>query len=418
MNDMTPEDPQAIFNELCRNDFSAFLRKAWPWISGGETLLWNWHLDAIVHELDQVANGNNRRLLINLPPRNAKSKTTSVLWVAWALGRDPTLNFVCVSYSNELSGKLARDCLSVMQSPWYRALFPKTIISSRRSAAYDFETSAGGGRLATSVTGTLTGRGGDIIILDDVIKPEEANSDTARDAVNGWFKSTLSSRLNDKASGAIIFVMQRLHQYDLSGMLLGNGGWRLLSLAAIATEDAVVALTRGRSHHRKEGDILHPEREPLSALEELKASMGSYAFQAQYQQNPVPADGNLIKAEWLVYWSQKPDEELYGQIVQSWDTANKAGTNNDWSVCVTSRVYRNRAYVIDVFRARLEFLELKQAVIDLARKYDAKVLLIEDQASGQQLIQTLRAESPQGVPAPIPCRPELDKNHGLLVSVQ
>ena len=256
-------------------------------------------MEAIAHQLDRVANGDNLRLIVTIPPRNGKSKTISVIWVAWMLGQDPTRNFVCVSYSNELSGKLARDCLSIMQSHWYRELFAHTVISVRRSAAMDFETTRGGGRLATSVTGTLTGRGGDTIILDDVIKPEEANSDTTRNAVNDWYQSTLASRLNDKASGAIILVMQRLHQYDLAGMLLEAGGWYQLRLPAIATEDEVIPLPRGRRYLRRAGELLHPAREPQYVIEALRAAMGSTAFAAQYQQDPVPATGNIIDAGWF-----------------------------------------------------------------------------------------------------------------------
>jgi hypothetical protein len=293
------EDEAAFFRELMRRDFTAFLRKAWPWISGGDAVEWNWHLDAIAHRLERIQQGDCRRLLTTLPPRNGKSKTISIAWVAWMLGRDPTQNFVCVSYSNELSGKLGRDCLSIMQSPWYRELFPRAAISRKRSAANDFETTAGGGRLSTSVTGTLTGRGGDIIILDDVIKPEEANSETIRTSVNEWYRSTLASRLNDKKSGAIIAVMQRLHQYDLAGLLIESGEWELLSLPAIATGREEVPLTRGRIYVRQPGGVLHPAREPRPVLDELKAQMGIYAFAAQYQQNPVPAVGNVIKAAWL-----------------------------------------------------------------------------------------------------------------------
>jgi len=152
------DDPHALLLAYMRQDFGAFLRKAFAWVSAGEPLLWNWHFDAVACELHRVANRRCRRLLVSLPPRNGKSKAISIAWVAWMLGQNPKLNFVCVSYSNELSAKLARDCLAIMQAPWYRELFPRTIISSKRSAAYDFETTAGGGRLATSVTGTITGR--------------------------------------------------------------------------------------------------------------------------------------------------------------------------------------------------------------------------------------------------------------------
>ena len=264
-----PQDPAAFLKEMQRRDFLSFLDRAWPYISGGELVDRNWHFDAMAFRLDLIRLGKSRRLLINLPPRNGKSKTVSIAWVAWMLGQDPSLNFVCVSYSDKLSGNLARDCLTTMQSSWYKELFPRTVI--RRFAAHDFDTTAGGGRLATSVTGSLTGRGGDIIILDDVIKPDEANSEVVREAVNNWYRTTLASRLNNKESGAIICVMQRLHQFDLCGMLLESGHWDHLALAAIATEDEFVPLTRGRSRLRRLGDILHPERESLKTLEEQRA---------------------------------------------------------------------------------------------------------------------------------------------------
>jgi len=409
MTSPLPEDPQALLNELCRHDFTAFLRKGWPWISGGDPIAWNWHLDAIAYRLERIELGEIRRSLINLPPRNGKSKTVSVLWVAWMLGRDPTLNFVCVSYSNELSGKMARDCRAVMEAPWYSDIFPGTVISRTRSAAWDFETTRGGGRLATSVTGTLTGRGGDIIILDDVIKPEEANSQTTREAVNDWFRSTLASRLNDKMTGAILCVMQRLHEHDLSGMLLEQGGWDHLAIPAIATEDRSIMLAAGGVHRLREGDVLHPAREPREVLDELKVAMGSYAFEAQYQQQPLPAEGNLYRREWLLTSPPEIADEQHGEIIQSWDTAIKTGSSNDYSVCVTARVVRRQIHIIDVWRGRVEFPELQHRAVELAQKWHNPTVLIEDRASGQQLIQALRAGDWHGVPNPIGRNPELDK---------
>lgn len=298
-------DPHAAVEELMRRDFGSFLIRAMPHIQGGAALDYNWHIDAIAYQLERVSKGSCRRLIVNLPPRNLKSIMISVAWVAWRLGNDPMLNFVCVSYSNELSAKHARDCRSIMQSRWYHDLFPGTRINGSRSAAHDFETTAGGGRLATSIGGTLTGRGGDIII-DDPIKPDDANSDTARDAVNEWFHSTLASRLNDKKRGAIVTVMQRLHQYDLCGMLIETGDWDVLTLPSIAVEDEIIPLTRGRVHARKTGDILHPSREPYAALMAVKQGVGSINFEAQYQQNPVPAEGNMIRAEWLRVYDHLP----------------------------------------------------------------------------------------------------------------
>lgn len=402
------DDPRAVLNSLLREDFCAFLRKAAPYIMGGSPLMWNWHLDAIAYELERIRCGHNRFLIVNLPPRNLKSIAVSVAWVAWMLGRDPRLSFLCVSYSGELAAKLARLCRAIMMSGWYRELFPRTIISDTRSATHDFETSAGGGRFATSPTGTLTGRGGDIIIIDDPIKPEEALSDTTRMFVNDWFSSTLASRLNDKNKGAIILVMQRLHEEDLAGMLLEQGDWAHLTLPAVATASDIIRLTRGRVHRRTEGDILHPEREGQAALDAMKRTMGSMPFSAQYQQEPVPETGNMLQRTWLKTYTagQLPAQ---GQIVQSWDTASKDAIHNDWSVCITARIVNDTAYIIDVFRKKLEFPALRREAIRLARLHGAQVLLIEDAASGTQLIQTLRAEAASGVPRPIACKSEGDK---------
>lgn len=405
---MLPEDPATFLKEMQRRDFMAFLDRAWPHVRGGQLMMRNWHISAIANQLDRVARGDTRRLIVNLPPRNGKSIIISIAWVAWMLGQDPTLNFVGVSYSNELSGKLARDCLSIMQSPWYRELFPETIISPRRSAAYDFETTRGGGRLATSIAGTLTGRGGDIIILDDVIKPEDVYSEVIREAVNDWYRSTLVSRLNDKTTGAIIGVMQRLHQFDLCGMLLDNGGFDHFSLPAIATQDERIPLMRGQFHFRKAGDILHPEREPIQVLEELRVSMGSAAFAAQFQQDPLPAIGNVFKADWL---KANPDDldPGYGEIVQSWDTGIKTGQTNDYSVCITALIRRKEIHILDVWRGRLEFPDLVKKAVALPRTHNARTTLVEDKASGQQLIQTLRSEDHRGVPMPIARTPLQDK---------
>ncbi len=403
------DDPKAFLSELMRNDFALFLRKAFPWISGGGVLDWNWHLDAIVHRLNSVQDGTALRLLVTLPPRNLKSITISVAWVAWMLGRDPTKNFVCISYSGELAGKLARDCLSIMESHWYRELFPKTLISKKRSAAHDFETSAGGGRMATSITGTLTGRGGDIIIIDDPIKPDEAFSETIRSALNDWYRSTLTSRLNDKRTGAIICVMQRLHANDLAGLILEDGGWSHLNLPAIANESHNIALTRGHIYKRYEGEVLHPMREPYETLMRIKRDQGPIIFEAQYQQDPVPATGNMIQKDWLLHETLDLENIPSGFIVQSWDTASKDGIHNDYSVCITARYYTKKIYIIDVFRRKLTFPDLKEASIRLAREYNAETILIEDAASGTQLYQTLRNEQPNRVALPFKQQPEGDK---------
>ena len=403
-------DQQAFIDEACRNDFMSFLMGSYPRVSGGANLAMNWHLEAVGFQLERVRRGECRRLILNLPPRHLKSFTVSTAWVAWMLGRDPSTNIVCVSYSTELAGKMARDCRAIMMTDWYKRLFPGTVISKTRSATHDFETTKGGGRLATSVGGTLTGRGGDIIVIDDPIKPDEVRSETTRNAVNEWFSSTLATRLNDKNTGAIITVMQRLHQYDLCGMLLEEGGedWTQLALPAIAETDAIIPLTGKRLHHRREGEILHPARESVDTLATMKAALGSIYFAAQYQQNPVPAHGNIVKDNWLMTYDDIPTAPV-GQVVQSWDTASKEGVFTDWSVCITTRIINRKVYVLDVWRKKVEFPELRKAAIELAQRFQAHVMLIEDQSSGTQLYQSLLNDTPNGVPTPTRRKPEGDK---------
>lgn len=273
---------------------------------------------------------------------------------------------------------------------------------------HDFETTAAGGRLSTSITGTLTGRGGDYIIVDDAHKPDEVTSDVVREAVVEWFFSTLSSRLDQPTAGAIIVVMQRLHQYDLAGML-AERGWPQLSLPAIATCREVVPLTRGRVNIREEGEALAPDFCPLSELRDRERSIGSRLFAAQYQQDPVPAKGNIVKADWLLEYGLAPDATEGGLVVQSWDTASKDDERNDFSVGITALVRGRKVYVLDVWRRKVQFSDLWKACIDLARLHHCQSLLIEDTVNGTALIQRLRNESPSGVPSPIARRPKIDK---------
>ena len=405
------QDPEAFMDELCRRDFVSFVLRAFPIIRGG-VLNPNWHFDAVAHALDEVSAGRTRGLVVTLPPRHLKSMLISVFWVAWKLGHNPALRFVCVSYSNELSSALARDCRALMQSAWYQRLFPRTRIRASRSAVHDFETTSAGGRLSTSITGTLTGRGGDYIIVDDAHKPDEVTSDVIREAVVEWFFSTLSSRLDRPTQGAIIVVMQRLHQYDLAGML-AERGWPQLSLPAIATSREIVPLTRGRVHVREEGEALAPGFFPIDELHARKKSIGSRLFAAQYEQDPVPAEGNIVKAHWLLEYLQLPDRAGGGIIVQSWDTASKDDERNDYSVCITALVIGRKVYILDVWRRKVQFSDLWKAAIELARLHKCQSLLIEDTVNGTALIQRLRNEPPQGVPSPIPRRPKIDKRARL-----
>src|SRR5262245_14092959 len=194
----------------------------------------------------------------------------------------------------------------VVDAPWYRALFPR--MQPARDSGSELVTTDSGSRYATSVGGTLTGRGADLIIVDDPLKAEEAMSEPARRRVIDWYAGTLVSRLNDKEHGPIVVVMQRLHENDLAGYLLGQGGWEHLDLPAIAFSDSVIPLGHGREMRRRAGDILHAQRESEEALDRIKAEIGSLMFSAQYQQQPIPLEGNLIRREWFRCYDRLPKE--------------------------------------------------------------------------------------------------------------
>ena len=234
-------------------------------------------------------------------------------------------------------------------------------------------------------------------------------SEVTRKKVINWYANTLSSRLNNKETGAIVLVMQRLHEEDLAGHLLEAGGWEHLSLPAIAETEEVIALGVNRKHTRQPGEALHPERENTARLEQLKAVMGSAVYSAQYQQAPVPAEGLYVKRDWLKRYETVPEKQPGDLIVQSWDTASKNGPLNDYSACITALVRKQKIFVHDAYRGKLLFPDLRRKLEALAKKFGADTLLIEDAASGAQLIQQLRHDRPNGIPSPIPRKPENDK---------
>ena len=233
----------------------------------------------------------------------------------------------------------------------------------------------------------------DILIIDDPLKPDDAMSEVARNNANHWIMHTAMSRLNDKKAGAVIIIMQRLHEDDLVGYVQDLDHWKVLSLPAIAEKEQryeYETLYGTQEQVRHVGDVLHPEREPLEVLDKIKQNLGEYNFAGQYQQSPAPMGGGMFKAEWFRYYSPHELSLGNGQLIQSWDTANKESEFADYSVCTTWKAHDNVYYLLDVFRARLNYPTLKQRVIQKNEEYQPDVILIEDKASGTQLIQELR----------------------------
>jgi predicted phage terminase large subunit-like protein len=401
------QENQAVLDAVLRKDLGTFVAKVFQTVSPGDRYLHNWHIDAIVHELMQVHHGQSRRLIVTQPPRSLKSICTSVAYVAWSLGHDPSLRFACVSYSHELTATFARQFRAVVTSDWYRALFPTMRLA--KDTETECVTTKGGGRFAVPVGGSFTGRGADVIIIDDPMKAGDAQSENARRNVNDWYGATLLSRLDDKESGAIILVAQRLHEDDLAGKLLRDGGWRHLDLPAIADDDQEIAIGPGIVHRRSKGEVLHPERESLAVLDDIKREMGSLTFSAQYLQRPVPLEGNLIKRDWFKWDDSVPSREPGAEVIQSWDLASTTGETNDYSVCTTWLAVKRQYHLLDVWRGRLEFPYLKQRLIALAGEHRPNRILIEEMGPGLHLIQDFIANPVAGVPMPIGIKPEGDK---------
>jgi predicted phage terminase large subunit-like protein len=378
---------------ILRQDLTSFIERSFYELHPGQSLELAPHIELIATKLEAVRRGEIKRLIINLPPRHLKSHCVSVAFVAWMLGHEPSKHIICASYGQDLANEMAALTRTLIGSPLFRALFGS--ILGGRQAVDDFGTVAGGRRLATSVGGVLTGRGADMIIIDDPQKADDALSESSRKATHTWFDNTLLSRLNDKRDGAIIIVSQRLHQDDLVGHVLEQGEWQVLALPAIAEveECHVIESPFGRRYWRRSpGDLLHASREDTQSLSATRQTIGEFSFSSQYQQNPIPRDGAIVKFDWLKYYEPGEQPAKFTAIIQSWDTANKSGELNDYSVCTTWGVIHKKYFLLDVCRKRLDYPGLKREVKGLREQYKPNRILIEDKASGTQLIQELKSE--------------------------
>lgn len=399
---MSKIDRRDVRRALLRQDLSSFIQRSFMTVDPGATYRHSWHIDAIAHHLELIASGKIRRLIITMQPRSMKSTAASVAFPAWLLGHDPSLNILAVSYAESLAEKLAMDSRKVLESSWYRDVFPNVRIAKSKSARMDFAMTRGGGRYSTTVGGSLTGRGGDIIVIDDPHKPEDATSQVKRENVISWYRSTLLSRLNDPKTSPIVLIQQRVHDSDLAGYLLENEDWVHLDLQAIAEELTEIDLGWRGKVIRKEGHLLHEERLPRELLDDYRHKLGSYVFAAQYQQRPAPLGGGYVKWAWFKTFTQAPIFKPGDRIVQSCDTASKADEANDYSVCTTWHVRNNKAWLIDLYRVKLEFPELKRQIVVQANDHNAKLILIEEAGSGIQLIQDLKRETGLHIKGMIP----------------
>ena len=347
-----------------------------------------WHVQAMAHAVTEVAEGRCRRAIVTVPPRHLKSTVATVEHIAWRLGQDPTLKILLVSYSKALSKELLGKVRALMAHPWYHETFPWMAEPLRINRADLVQTAAGGQVTATSFAAGFTGMGADLIIVDDPLRAQSSFSETQRERCIRTFDEGLRSRLNDPARGAIVVVMQRLHEEDLVGHLLAEGGWRELRLPLVAEAEQDVPLSADRVEHRRVGTTLDPDRVPLEIAVEISRTVGSVVYGAQYQQEPQPAEGALLRLGNVDRYD-KPRRD-YDELVIAVDTAMETGEANDYTAGVVLGRCEHRIDVLRVERARLPFIEQVMMVRELTRVYRGAHVVVEAANAGVALIQELR----------------------------
>ncbi len=382
---------RAALRAVLATDFASFIEYTFGVLRPGAEFRPNWHIEAMAYKLSQVATGEVKRLIITLPPRNLKSICASVALPAWFLGHHPSERVVAVSYSAELAKTHANDFRLVVNDPVYQSVFPDMRI--KRDTDREITTTARGRRYATSLDGTLTGLGGNLLIIDDPIKLGDAHSQVVRERSIEWYRSTLVTRPADKKAARIVVVMQRVHQEDLVGYLEQQGGFEILNLPAIAQKTLIYWIGPGRGHCYRAGEILHPEHESAEVLLGLKKAMGSMSFSAQYQQTPVPAGGTFIKRKWLKsYTSSEISYQPRDRLVISWDIALSETQTGDSSAGVVLLCRGDTFYVLEVAKGQYPFKQLSENIRAMARRYPTASLLIEESPISLGLIQALRQE--------------------------
>lgn len=384
-----------ILAEKAKRSLSEFITQAWPVIEPATDYKPNWHIEAICDHLEAVTAGQIKRLLINMPPRYMKSICTSVMWPVWEWIRFPSTRWLFASYAASLSTKHSLDRRTIIQSPYYQQRWGHLFqLADDQNIKTEYNNSARGYMFATSVGGAATGKGGDRVVVDDPLNPKEASSDALRTAANTFFDQTLTTRLDDKKKGAIVIVMQRLHEKDLSGHVIDQGGYVHLNLPAEAPTRMVINYPKsGKVFERPQGHVIWEAREGPEELEQQKRALGSYGYAGQYQQDPSPADGGLLKRMWWKYYTEMPDIRTFQSILISVDCAFKDLESSDFVVMQVWGRMGSKKYLLDQVRGKMAFPETVRALKRIVAKWpQAKRKLIEDKANGTAVISAVKEQ--------------------------
>lgn len=380
-----------------------FVQDAWSLLEPVSVLQWNWHLGLICDYLTLIQRGEFKKkcgqlegIIFNVPPRTMKSLLITVFFPIWVWTVDPSRRFMFASYSEKLSTQHSIFRRRVIESDWYQKNWKDVFTLSRdQNVKSHYENSRRGVMFSTGMQATATGMGGDVLIFDDPLNPEQAISQVEREAVNLRFDTTFRSRINNPATGVKIIIMQRLHELDLTGHVLAreSGRWEHVSLPAIAPKDHTWKFPSSRRiHKQKAGSLLWSQRLSESFLQGQRLGMGSWAFNGQYQQSPAPLEGGIIKRQWVRFYRQLP--EHFDFMVQSWDCTFSGGSDNDF---VAGQVWARSGgkYYMLPYRTceRLDFGPTMAAIKSCHAKFPlAHAILIEDKANGPAIISELQKE--------------------------
>ena len=386
-----------IDTELAARSLGEFVRQAWAVVEPSTPFVPGWHIDAIVEHLEAVTRGHIRNLLINVPPRHMKSLLVSVFWPTWEWIRWPERRWLFSSYGAQLSIRDSVKCRRLIESAWYQQRWrDRFSLTSDQNTKGRFDNDRSGYRLSTSVGGAATGEGGDRIVCDDPHNVQEAESDSVRKATLDWWDVVMSTRVNDPRSAAMVVVMQRCHQQDLSGHLLEQGCWEHLCLPAeyeLSQRRTSIGFIDPRQNH---GELLWPERFGPQEIDALKRSLGSYAAAGQLQQRPAPAEGGIFKRHWWRYWRpahlnlplvqvRMPNGELqsvpavplpdrFDTVLRSWDLSFKDLATSDFVVGQVWAAIKADRFLLDQRRDRMDMPKTVQAVRNMSQRWPIATL--------------------------------------------
>jgi predicted phage terminase large subunit-like protein len=416
----------AIDAELAERSLREYIKQAWEQVEPGRHLLWNWHIDVIADHLEAAYRLQIKKLLINIPPRFAKSLLVCVFFMSWVWILNATRRFMFASYSNLFSKRDSLRSRKLIQSDWYQARWGDRFqLSGDQNEKMKFDNDKTGFRLATSVGGTATGEGGDILVVDDAHKPDEVYSDTVRESVLTWWRETWSSRVIDESTSVKIVIGQRLHKQDLPGYLLHEeGGWEpvILPLEANPKKYWTTSIAPNGYDPRTEvGELLFEKRISRAQLPEIKRRSGTLGYAGQYNQEPISMEGNLFKRRWWRFWrpdglnaigqASRPEGCLSRDVsparvlptldryLISLDANFKEGKKNSWVVFGVWGVSGADKYLLARKRENIGFTATLATFRTLSEEWPlALEKLVEDKANGPAIINTLQHEIPGIIP--------------------